>query len=210
MSAIEKELLSVTKIKPEKYDERQDMLAAIIRYAALDANNKSKISDSDYDNLSDESVAWIETGAKALDKKKTIPDFPDKESDNEHTEGEGTSEELDEEAQPTHSQPKDAVEADDEGTEGEQGQSTDSGTQKVKRQKTRYDGITGEKDKYGIIVGTKSAEAIKMFEKGRTMAQVTEAIEGTYYNLLRKLVKEGHLLEKLEGSVLKLTHKDSK
>jgi hypothetical protein len=72
------------------------------------------------------------------------------------------------------------------------------------------DNLTGEKDKFGVIAGTKSSEVLKMFERGAAMREVKKTIEGndTYYNLLGKMVTAGHKVEKLAGGVWKLTHKN--
>jgi hypothetical protein len=71
-----------------------------------------------------------------------------------------------------------------------------------------YKAITGKKDRYGITLGTKTAEALKMFEKGCTMRDVVIDQGDTYYNVLRRLEKRGHRIEKLENKVLRLIHKD--
>lgn len=63
------------------------------------------------------------------------------------------------------------------------------------------------KDKFGVVDGTKTHEAVMMFERGATSAEVNEKIEGRFYNVLSKLVKEGHKVEKLENGKIKLTHK---
>lgn len=71
-----------------------------------------------------------------------------------------------------------------------------------------YKKITGTKDRYGVTEGTKASLALKMFEKGCTMRDVVIEHGDTQYNILRKLAKEGHKVEKLENGVLRLTHKD--
>lgn len=73
---------------------------------------------------------------------------------------------------------------------------------------TRYDHLTGEKDKWGIMRGTKTSEALEMYEKGATAREIFERLQGRHYNILGIMVKQGHVLEKLEGGRFKLTHKD--
>jgi hypothetical protein len=66
---------------------------------------------------------------------------------------------------------------------------------------------TGEKDRYGIFEGTKLSEVAKAFEQGVTMAELKKEYNDTFYGLMKRLIKEGHLIEKNEG-VITLTHKD--
>ena len=40
------------------------------------------------------------------------------------------------------------------------------------------------------------------------MRDVVIELGDTQYNILRKLAKKGHLVEKMKNGVLKLTHKD--
>lgn len=60
-------------------------------------------------------------------------------------------------------------------------------------------------DEFGIVKGTKNAAAAAMLQKGCRMADITETIGGTYYNLIGRLVKAGHTIEKSANGVLKLT-----
>lgn len=62
-------------------------------------------------------------------------------------------------------------------------------------------------DKFGCMEGSKNSNALKMFEKGATAKEIKTALGGTYYNILKKQQKLGHLIEK-EGAIIKLTHKD--
>jgi hypothetical protein len=82
-------------------------------------------------------------------------------------------------------------------------------TTKVAKKVIDYTKLTGARNEYGIIIGTKTHEAIKLYEKGATLKQVENAIGGRHYNILTKLAGEGHKVEKLEGGVWKLTHKGS-
>jgi hypothetical protein len=70
-----------------------------------------------------------------------------------------------------------------------------------------YANISGKRNRFGVIDGTKTAEAIKMYVKGASSQDIMERLGGRYYNILKKLMAEGHKVEK-EGSVWKLTHKD--
>src|SRR5258706_13719697 len=64
-------------------------------------------------------------------------------------------------------------------------------------------------DEFGLVIGTKNHAAAAMLIEGCRMADVTESIGGTYYNMLRRLVAQGHLLEKNANGMLKLTCKDA-
>lgn len=72
----------------------------------------------------------------------------------------------------------------------------------------RYETITGEKDRYGITLGTKTADAVALYEKGATAKDIQDKVGGKHYNVLKRLEKEGHKVEKLEGGIWKLTHVD--
>lgn len=80
----------------------------------------------------------------------------------------------------------------------------------VRKGPERYDDITGEKDRFGITIGTKTHDAVKMYatSSGASLKQVDEAIGGRHYNVLTRLAKDGHKVEKLGGGVWKVTHRD--
>lgn len=65
-----------------------------------------------------------------------------------------------------------------------------------------------KQDKWGCIVGSKTSAALTMFELGSTPREIKEKLGGTYYNILKRMVADGHRLEKY-GSVTKLVHKDN-
>lgn len=64
-------------------------------------------------------------------------------------------------------------------------------------------------DKWGCMEGSKNSQALNLFEKGATAAEVKEKLGGTYYNIMKKMVADGHTIEK-EGAVIKIIHKDAK
>lgn len=74
--------------------------------------------------------------------------------------------------------------------------------------KTRYDDLTGEKNRYGYIKGTKVDDFCTMIEKGASMAEVKAALGDTYYNTIKKLREEGHSVEKNDAGKFILKHKD--
>jgi hypothetical protein len=71
-----------------------------------------------------------------------------------------------------------------------------------------YKRLSGQKNRYGIIAGTKKDHAIKMFEEGYSMREVERVCGLAFYNMLKDLKKEGHRIQKLDHFVLKLTHAD--
>ncbi len=80
--------------------------------------------------------------------------------------------------------------------------------EKAPKAPSRYEFVTGEKDEYGIVKGTKTSEAIKLYEKGATVRQVSDALGGKYYNILGVVAGRGHKVEKGPDGVWTVTHKD--
>jgi len=227
-AAVEKEVSAITKLKVTQYDDRQDFLAAVAR--ALD-----KVKEDIYDNLSEEAYQWHKAAADALVAKEELPDF-DGSLPSEAEEAEDAPEPADDDDS-TDSADDDGDNADDdpENDEGEseetepapkskgKGKPAKPKTEttpakpakKTKPEKVKgprksdvdYTKLTGELDRYGITKGTKTAQAIEMYEKGATSKEINEKLEGRYYNILTKLQAEGHLVEKKDGA-FKLTHKD--
>ncbi|KAH0548325.1 hypothetical protein GP486_007987 [Trichoglossum hirsutum] len=60
-------------------------------------------------------------------------------------------------------------------------------------------------DKWGCMAGSKNSQALALFEQGATAAEVSAAIGGTYYNILSKMAKQGHKINKV-GAVIQITH----
>jgi len=207
MSEIETEIAKATKFKPPKggYPNRQDHLAALAR-----ASNK--LTDDEFDELSDDAANWLSTAIKALNARAEIEDFEDVEE----------AEETDEETEESEATPEaDAkAEAENEAEEAAQEAKTTKpkkGAKKApkepkpvrpKQDLSRYDKISGERDRYGVMIGTKTHDAVLMYEKGVTGAQIFEKLQGRFFNILRDLGKKGHRVEKLPGGIFKLTHQD--
>lgn len=160
----------VAMIGPKaKFNDRQDYLAALLHLI------DTKLSNDDYDRLTDDAVKWHHAAVKAHESQSEIPDF------------------MEPEEQPPESPPKRT-----------QRPPEPVGTKK----RPDYSKITGEKDRYGITIGTKTAEAIKMYEEGCSAKQILDELGGRHYNILKKLQKEGHRISKTELGVWTLTHKD--
>jgi hypothetical protein len=195
--SVEKELLKASGFKPRReYDDRQDYLAALAR--AVD-----NMSKDDFDELTNEAADWFNDAAQALNDKTDISDFEKIEDEEPEKTGsvevEETASELEEET---------------EKTEDKKLKTVPMG-RAPRPKKLPYPPIKEhiaphevEFDRFGVAIGTKNASAIAMLEKGCRMTDVTESMGGTYYNVLRKLVQQGHKLEKFGDSTLKLTHKD--
>jgi hypothetical protein len=79
---------------------------------------------------------------------------------------------------------------------------------KQSNKRTPYDDLSGEKDRYGLFYGTKTQQAVVLYEKGATCKQVEMELNGRHRNILKRLAKEGHRVEKLEGGVFRVTHID--
>jgi hypothetical protein len=57
------------------------------------------------------------------------------------------------------------------------------------------------------VEGSKVSQAVALFEKGSTMKTVKEKTGGPQNNVLKKLAKDGHKVERYDG-MIKVTHKD--
>jgi hypothetical protein len=256
-SAIEQELIKATKFKTPKggYKHRQDEIAALAKAAV-------RLSDDDFDELTNGAADWVNSAIKAINDKADIRDFV---ADDEEPEDDADIGDEDQEADEEPADDDEAGEADaedneeatDEADEAEddvdheaeeaeqakqaiaghrkidvakkvgkaarEAQANKTGKSKPKKPtkeelaavKTRYDNLTGEKDRYGVIIGTKTHDAVLMYEKGATSKQIQEALGegptkagGRFYNILRKLNEEGHLVERFRDGTFKLIHKD--
>lgn len=206
--SIEDVLSEVTKLDPSQYQDRQDYLATVAR--AL--GDPKKVTGEQYDLLPDEVVDWHNKAAKAIKAKGTIPDFvagmleevDDAEGDTvqstEESSGEGSGEGDSEQSTPT----------DTEEAKPRKPAKAKAGKAEKPESKVNidYTALTGEKDRYGVTKGTKTSMAVAMYEKGATTKQITAELGGRFYNILKQLVKDGHTVEKQEGGVWKLIHKD--
>lgn len=183
MSQIQTELLKIGKVDPTKYDDRQEFLAALCRKI-------EKMTDAEFDGMTAEAYSWYEQAFQAMNSDGEIPEFPD------HEPGDAFFD--------------DAPELTDEQLAGAVVHENGVPVKKKKSRTgvARYDAVTGEKDKWGVTKGTKTSDAMAMFEAGAFMAEVTEKLGGKYYNALKDIEKDGHRVEKLGNGKTKITHKD--
>lgn len=217
MSEFEKELVSLVKFRPSDYKDRQDYLAALARHADKWFQKHDR-DQTIFDGLDDDLVNWFDGAITAMNSRppSPIPDFPDLELEPEGI----TAEELeDDESDGDESGGEEAALSDNPTGSGEGGpsnpevESVEEQAPKARKPRktkepTRYDDLDGSKDRYGITIGTKTHEAVKMFEKGATGKEIDKAIGGAHFNILRKLAKEGHVIERQSGGIFKITHKD--
>lgn len=260
MHSIERELIKACEFKPrKKYNDRQEYLRAILVAA-------NKLSDDDFDLLSDDAANWVDACIRVHNahKNEDLPDFdeadePEGAEDGEEDEGPDEDEAADDEAEADDGD-DDADEADDESgasTEDEdepededdeadpdeepedgddeedepeevveeapkparkkpgppakpkppKGQPPVSVSAQKKLKDLPQDEGDVELDKWGCMIGSKNSLALAMFEKGATAKEIKAELGGTYYNILTKMVKRGHKLER-EGHLMKLTHAD--
>lgn len=236
---IEQELTKTVKFKAPKggFKDRQDELAALAKAVV-------KLSDDDFDELSNEAADWVNNAIKAINAKDTIKDFGD---DNNDAEDEAEAEELEDEADAEDEDEAEDEEVEDEAPEDEIDHEAEEAAEAAKAEKNkkaakpkppakaakatkpeeqekaapekstknRYEDLTGEKDRFGVIIGTKTHDAVLMYEKGATSKQIQDALGegpekkgGRFYNVLRRLSEEGHLVERSADGVFTLTHRD--
>jgi hypothetical protein len=209
MSEIEGELVKAAKFNGKKYPGRQEYLAELLK--AID----NKIKDDAYEKLSDGAVDWHQAAVKAFEGDIDIPDFPDADPEQEELPLEDDADAETSDAEGTDTQDDGAAEPDEADGEAEEAKAPKAKSEKAPAKKAKgpkrsidYSTLTGDKDRYGIIIGTKTHEVVKMYEKGATAAVIQDELGGRHYNILRKLIKDGHKVEKMGDGVWKLTHKD--
>jgi hypothetical protein len=225
MHAIERELIKVTGYKAQrKFSDRQDYLKSIL-------NAINKLDNDDFDNLSDEAAIWANNAVEAHNGKQELPDFDETDVDEEEAIEEASAEAAgltepvdDDESEDDESEdeidPETGEVLEDEPEEEVEPEKPakkkpkqldlplvkEKAAKPVKKAPTitpfAHDAVL---DKWGAIEGSKNSMALAIFEKGATAKEVKEKLGGTYYNILGRAVKAGHVLEK-EGALMKLTH----
>jgi len=254
MHAIERELIKVTGYKSRaKFDDRQDYLSSIL-------NAVGKLTDDDFDNLSDEAAAWANAAVEAKNSRnQELPDFdevdPEEASEDDEAEEDAesedeTEEDADDESAEDDSEAEEDSEDDgtdsaaDDGADDAADSDSDDGVpeddepeekpakkaskkapvkkveakpekaqvKKPERRPPPRRGASSDDDvildKWGCMEGSKNSQALALFEKGATTKDVKDAIGGTYYNILKKMVKDGHKMDK-KGAMITLVHKDA-
>lgn len=147
---------------------------------AIDRN----VSEEDYDLLSDEAVKWHHDAVAAADTRQPIPDFPDMQPGDEPPAEEASPEEAAPQVPEREKKPSE-------------------------RNQPDYSKLDGSRDRYGLVIGTKTHMAVQMYEKGCTTKEIHDELGGRFYNILKKMVNDGHnVFKDEETKVWKLTHKD--
>lgn len=234
MHTIERELIKVTAFKARKFSDRQDYLKSIL-------NAVSKLTDDDFNNLTDATAGWANAAVEAHNiKGRDLPDFDevipeDEDSEAEETaeaedDAEGVTEDPDDEAtedEPDEEASEDELPQDQEADEepepeekpkrnkkkppaAKKAEASTTGTA-VRKSTSKLNRGSDEDvvfDKWGAMEGSKNSQALAMFEQGATTKEVKDELGGTYYNILKKMVQNGHKLNK-EGAVITLVHADS-
>ena len=239
MHDIELELIEATGYKArQKYANRQDYLKSIL-------NAVAKLTDDDFDALTDETALWVNAAVEAHNSKhEEIVDFgeldptagDESEDDVEGIEdepeldhGAETGEVLEDEDELPHDENTDAEVKEVEVEEPPlvkilkekpkpRIQKNQRFAKQVPRPEPKKPKPAPKKvhplhsdedvvlDKWGCMEGSKNSQALILFEKGATAAEVKRKMGGTYYNILARCVANGHKMEK-EGHIIKLTHK---
>lgn len=119
---VERELIKTTAYKTRtKFSDRQDYLGSIL-------NAVMKLTDDDFENLSDEAAEWANAAVHAKNSKEDIPDFDEVTADEEGSEpeddAEDDSEEADDEAD-DETEEEDEVDGDDVSDDSEPATASD-------------------------------------------------------------------------------------
>lgn len=148
-------------------------------YLAAIVRAVNGLENDDFDQLSNEAADWFNQAVRALNSKNELPDF--------QPVAEETVEEPDEEIEEIEEEPEPDI------------------TEKLKKLAPPIS--APETDKYGAVKGSKNSAAIVLLEKGCKMNDLKRTLGGTYYNLMERLIKNGHRVEKFSNGLFKLTHK---
>lgn len=204
MTKLETELQKVTKLKQK--GDRQAYLREM-------AKSLDRMSDEDFDSLSDEAAHWYRKACDAAKAGDEIPDFeaaplkkPKKAAPPEpDDEAEGESEILAEAEAEPEAEPEPEAKRPARKPRGKKAKKDVPLKPLAPR---TYDDVSGEKDRFGTHIGTKAHTVNKLLEEGATAARIDKEVGGRFYNHMRALRKDGHLLEKLPDNIWKLTHRD--
>lgn len=233
MHAIERELIKASGYTArKKYTNRQDYLGSILNAvlklsddafdalsdeAATWANSavEAKNAKQDIDDF-DETVVDDET-ADTDDDDTGVDDSDDSDSDDDaDTDDDGddtdsvdddTDADEDEDEKPSKRKVKAKAEKPAKTKPPAKEKTKAKAAPQKGKRPPQFDKDDVDLDKFGSMKGSKNSQALAMFEKGATTKEVKEALGGTYYNILKRCVEQGHVLDK-KGAVITLTHKD--
>lgn len=237
-SAIEKELIEASGFEPRRnYAERQDYLAALARAVQdMDEDDFDKVSNeaADWynaavDAINDKSnIPDFDDAEKAAEPETAEPADAEVEEGTEVEAEEEADAEVEEEAEPEEKAPRSRRgkapdkpaskgKAETKGKAALKDKNAPKAEPEPRQPAKKAEATTTKRaapvaglrlDKWDIAEGTKNSQAAAMLEKGAKMADVNKEVGGTYYNLLKRLVKQGHKLLKEPNGELRLVHKD--
>lgn len=230
MSEIEKELREACSFKSKpKYPGRADYLADL-------ATKVDTLNDKEFGELSAEARDWHSSAITAINDREDPPEFDDAvvegEDPVEDLETEVAAEnEEDDVIDPVTGEVLDPEEGEPEPRPAKAKVTNKpinppaAGTRKFRdrpvgsspkvpiagkphgKRPGPHQYAHADRDKYGLVKGSKVSEACKMFEAGCPMSHITKSLGGPQNNILHKLEEAGHRVERYEG-VIHLTHKD--
>lgn len=197
-SVTEQEILEATHFDPPReYPDRQDYLAALCKAV-------NKLEDIEFDALSTEAADWFNDSVRAMNNKKDLPEFADTEDDDEAEEVAAKPAPVKAMTEPK----KAAVKAVEEKVIKRRAKGAPARQLEHPKIDPQASIDNFETDRYGVVKGSKNAAAVAMLEGGCRMTDITASIGGTYYNLVARLMKQGHHVEKGANGMIKLAHKD--
>lgn len=231
MHVIEREILNITHYKVQrKFSDRQDYLksvftavqrlrndefdeltdeAATWANACVEAYNTDKDGDlPDFDEIGDPDEDEDGDEESTLDDESEVEDdeVVDSNEATASTDG-GNGEDSDEDEEESNVQTP-GLEDEDELEKVIPPKKLKKVVKETKPKSLKQqieDNDDVSLDKWGSMIGSKNSAALAMFAKGATATEVKNALGGTYYNILKKMVSHGHKLEKY-GAVIKLIH----
>jgi len=176
-----------------------------------DIEGEDDESDPDDEAESDPDEDQDEVNEGSVEEDEDEPPPPKKTKPKKRVSQE--AQDVEAEAKPKKGKKAAAKQADDEDSSEPDAQDEDETPKKPKPkgrkiEKTPYDRLSGAKDKFGLYDGTQTSKAAHLYEQGATVKHVSDVLGGKHRNVLKKLEEFGHRVEKLEGGVYKVTHRD--
>ena len=178
---VEREISKKTMVSRRKGENRNTYLIRL-------TEGVNDLSDDDFNSLRNDAQTWANLACAEYSMSQPITDF-NKEVIKGNTGNEFPDTEID---VVTELNPVVKVEYPET---------------KKKEKKTRTSSGSG-KDRYGLRIGSKTSRAVELYEQGVKMCVVREELGCNYYNVLNKLRQQGHIIEHLDGGIIKIRHKE--
>jgi hypothetical protein len=198
---VEREISERTMVSRRKGENRNTYLQRL-------TEGVNELSDDDFNTLSNDAQEWANLACTEYSAGQPITDF-NKEVIKGNVGNEFPSTKISEKLNVS-----DLVE--DEGSEIKESEvitelnpvvKVNYPETRNKEKKTRTSSGNG-KDRYGLRVGSKTSRAVELYEQGVKMCVVREELGCNYYNVLNKLSQQGHIIEHLDGGIIKIRHKE--